>query len=92
VSSKIASPVLLAKSARTTVSFPVSAFLLRESNSQPTTASPMTTMVAPAAAAHRNRVDFAEGLNPVAADPTALGPDSVSRFSRRKSVRMSAAF
>ncbi len=89
VSSNTASPVLLAKSARTMVSFSVSACALPEKNNQPATASPMTSIVAPVTAAHR--VDLRAGFNPASSAATAARPESESRFSRCKSVRISAA-
>ena len=71
------------------MSLSVSACALREKNSQPPTASPMTTIVAPATAAHR--MDFRADFDSTCAVAAAERAESESRFSRCKSVRISAA-
>ena len=86
-SSKIESPVEFAKSARTIVSVSFNACALWVESNQPPIARPMTVTAAPAITARlyrRARLGFA-------AEATAVRLDSVSRFNRCKSVRISDA-
>jgi hypothetical protein len=69
----------------------VSAGVLWEENSQPTTASPTTTTVAPMTAIHRKEVDFEMGFDSTWVVPAGIRPKSESLFNRCKSVRISAA-
>src|SRR5271156_5365210 len=98
VPSHTASPVALAKSARTIVSFSVRAWVLGEKNNHPATASPTTTAVTPLIIAQRNRDDLEADVSaPSGAVGTgvmiveATRPAVESRVSRCKSVRISAA-
>ena len=73
------------------VSLSVNACALREWKNQPPTANRDDHYRSASDRRPSNQVDFGTSFNPVSAAAMAARPDSVSRFNRCKSVRMSAA-